>query len=288
MRQAYDTVSKILPLIQGTPSGSLVMGLDPRYVQLVRTVLKQQRSRGLQPRFFEVGYGSGVLLHMVAEWGIPTAGIEVSAELRRQACELLGPGHESDLLLGSLVTRSFSRSEHRYTLIYWNDVFEHIPPDEILDYLREIHELLVPGGQLITITPNWHIRPSDVTSEVCAARTEAAGLHLKEYTLGEVTALLHRAGFASVAVPLFLTYRRIVLCGDGLAALKQFLEPALEWLPFRMAQILCRGFGLCMTVATRSAQGQVGVEGRGTGAAPDGEEVHRGDSVDHHEDGGAT
>jgi hypothetical protein len=136
-------------------------------------------------------------------------------------------------------------------VVYWNDVFEHIAPDEIGDYLRRIHAMLVPGGELITVTPNWHMRPSDVTAVVCGPRAEAAGLHLKEYTLREATALLREAGFRRVAVPLAVTKRRILLCGSGLAGLKRLVENGLEWLPYRLARLLCRGLGLSTTIAVK-------------------------------------
>ena len=58
--------------------------------------------------------------------------------------------------------------------------------------------MLATGGQLLTITPNWHVRPSDVTVAFCPPRTASAGLHLKEYTLGEVRDLLRRAGFRPI------------------------------------------------------------------------------------------
>ena len=62
--------------------------------------------------------------------------------------------------------------------------------------------MLAPGGQLVTITPNWHGRPSDVTAAICPPRTDAEGLHLKEYTLVEVSEMLRRAGFTRLATPL--------------------------------------------------------------------------------------
>src|SRR4029453_9238647 len=101
----------------------------------------------------------------------------------------------------------------RPTLVYWNDVLEHIPVDEAAEYVAHIHRLLAPRGQLVTITPNWLLRPSDVTGDFCPPRTEARGLHLKEYRLAEVTRLLKRAGFRRVATPLGTTHTRVVLCG---------------------------------------------------------------------------
>jgi SAM-dependent methyltransferase len=173
--------------------------------------------------------------------------------MRRQALKRLGPDHASRLYLGDFLRAEILQTAGPVTLVYWNDVFEHVPPDEILDYLRRIHELLVPGGQLITITPNWHVRPSDITRMFHPARTAAAGVHLKEYTLREVTSLLRQAGFARVATPLVVLPRRMVLCGSGLAGLKRAAERGLEALPYALARLICRGAALSTTIATKDA-----------------------------------
>jgi SAM-dependent methyltransferase len=249
--RAYDTVTRIFAARKGTQGGSLVMGLHPRHQRLVLDLLARQWNRGIAARFFEIGYGSGKLLEQVRNAGFPFAGIEVSAVMREQATEVLGPEHRSRLYLGEFLRCETLLDNGPWSLVYWNDVFEHVPPDEIGDWLQRIHRMLVPGGQLITITPNWHMRPSDVTRIVCPPRTEAAGLHLKEYTLREVSDLLRRAGFSHVATPLVTTPRQVVLSGRGLIGVKRALEPALEWLPFRLARLLCRGGGLSCTVASK-------------------------------------
>lgn len=250
-RQAYDTVTTIFAAVAGYSDRPVVMGLRPRYEGLLGRLLLRQERRGLRPRFFEIGYGSGGLLKRVSQWGFPAAGIEVSEAMHRQACRLLGPNPRVDLRWGDFLRGTFPAREARYSLIYWNDVFEHVPPDEIADYLEKIHELLVPGGQLVSITPNWHMRPSDVTGDVCPPRTEAMGLHLKEYTLREVRGLLRQAGFVRVATPLAVTPGRVFLAGSGLVGLKCLLEPWLECLPVRPAELLCRGLGLSETIATK-------------------------------------
>ena len=183
--------------------------------------------------------------------GYAVGGIEASRRLRDQAVALLGPEYSDQLLVSDFLTYEPDTEKDPYTLIYWNDVFEHIPPDEICDYVKKIHDLLTPGGSLITITPNWHLRPSDATAIHHPPRTEARGLHLKEYTLLEVTTLLKQAGFERVEVPLFFTHKNIFLAGNGFARSKRFFEPTLEWMPFRLAQILCRGLGLNCTIATK-------------------------------------
>ena len=56
-----------------------------------------------------------------------------------------------------------------------------------------------------------------------------------------------------MATPLVVVPRQVVLCGGGLIGLKRWLEPSLEWLPFRFAKLLCRGMGLTCTVATKES-----------------------------------
>lgn len=254
-RHAYDTVTRIFAAVASTSGQPLRMGLHPRHERLVVEVLRRQQRRGMRPRFLEIGYASGVLLQSVDRAGFPVAGIEVSAEMRRQAVELLGSRLTPHLHLGDFLHYEFPQSDGPFTLVYWNDVFEHIAPDEILDYVRRIHALLSPGGQLITVTPNWHLRPSDITRSIRLVRSEAAGLHLKEYTLREVTALLRQAGFDHVATPLVVLSRRIVLCGDGLAGVKRLAERGLEALPYGLTRLFCRGAGLSTTIATKTCGG---------------------------------
>ncbi|MGI9429982.1 MAG: class I SAM-dependent methyltransferase [Bythopirellula sp.] len=249
--QAYDTVCGILAA-QQPPDQPLVMGLDPRYGRLAVELLSQQIGRGIgQPRFFEIGYGSGVMLKEVRDHGFKCSGIEVSKAMRAEALNTLGEKYADELLLGDLRSVTKDSLAGRPSLIYWNDVFEHICPDEIGEYLAKIYELLMPGGQLLTITPNWLMRPSDVTGDFCPPRTEARGLHLKEYRLSEVTALLKQAGFRRVAAPLFVSRKRIYHFGSGFRLAKQWMEPLLDKLPVPATDLLCRGLGLSYTIALK-------------------------------------
>jgi hypothetical protein len=252
--QAYDTICTILAAQAGEARKPLMMGLDPRYVQLVLRLLRlQHKLRDEQPKFFEVGYGCGALVAQVHSHGYPVAGIEVSAVMRQQTIELLGECHSRCLLLGDLREVRLDSLAGRPTLVYWNDVLEHIPPDELGDYLEKIYQLLAPSGALVTITPHWLLRPSDVTGDFCPPRTEARGLHLKEYCLSEVTRLMQRAGFRRVATPLLATRRRLVLCGGGGCLVKQWIEPWLDRLPVRAAHLFCRGLALNATIAWKGS-----------------------------------
>jgi hypothetical protein len=89
----------------------------------------------------------------------------------------------------------------------------------------------------------------DVTGDFCPPRTPARGLHLKEYRLAEVTRLLREAGFRRVATPLLATRRRLLVCGGGGRAVKQYVEPWLDRLPVSAARLLCRGLAMSATFA---------------------------------------
>jgi SAM-dependent methyltransferase len=249
--QAYDTICTILAA-QRTDDEPLVMGLDKRYVQLVLELLQRQTNQGVErPHLFEIGYGSGMLLKEVSDHGYSVAGVEISSTMREHAVTLLGERYADQLLFGDLRQVKRDSLDERPTLIYWNDVFEHICPDEIADYLSHIYSLLQPGGMLVTITPNWLLRPSDITRTFCPLRTEARGLHFKEYRLSETVKLLKETGFRSVATPLCVSRQRIYLCGKGLRLCKQWCEPLIDKLPVKFAHLLCRGLGLSYTIATK-------------------------------------
>ena len=251
MGQAYDTVTQIFAAAQGNLGVAPIMGMHPRHERFVLDLLRRQQQRGMKVRFFEIGFGAGKLLKRVCDAGFAFDGIEVSGAMREKAAELLGPQYQSSLYVGDFLHDDAPMADGPWSLVYWNDVFEHIPPDEIGDWLQRVHRMLMSGGQLVTITPNWHVRPSDVTAVAYPPRTEAVGLHLKEYTLGEVSRMLATAGFEYVATPLVVTSGQVVLRGRGLIGAKRWFEPALEWLPFSLARLLCRGFGLSCTIATK-------------------------------------
>src|SRR5207247_2508497 len=144
-------------------SDGLVMGFNLRYARLVVRLLKRAQARAAghrrsaSPRLFEVGYGSGAMLAEVARAGFDVAGVEVSSYMQEQAATRL-PEHADSLLLGDFLSLDLWPWQGCH-VVYWNDVLEHIHPDESLAFLRKIHELLAPGGVLVTITPNWHTRP---------------------------------------------------------------------------------------------------------------------------------
>ncbi|MCA9133194.1 MAG: class I SAM-dependent methyltransferase [Planctomycetales bacterium] len=253
-RQAYTTICAVLEQLsqRQQKSADFRMGMDDRYSDLILRLLRQQARRGVSGGLFEVGFCSGVLLERVAAAGYPVGGLEVVDDLLAQAKRKLAKEHHPSLLLGDFRKQDFTAHRGRYSMVYWNDVFEHIPQDEILDYLKIIYSLLGDGGILVTITPNWHMRPSDVTTQFSPPRTAAVGFHLKEYKLAEVCALTRQAGFRAVRTPAFISRHRIYdLQWVSGSRTKALLEPMLEWLPFPVAVQACRRLGFNLTIATK-------------------------------------
>jgi SAM-dependent methyltransferase len=116
---------------------------------------------------------------------------------------------------------------------YSNQLMEHLHPDDAEAQLRSIHAALRPGGSYLCITPNHIGGPWDVSEYFDDAAT---GLHLKEYTFGELAALMRRVGF-----------RRVQPLVGGRGRYWRFpmwpllaLERIMSWLPtelrFRMAR----------------------------------------------------
>lgn len=252
---AYQTVCKILAKISEREGNSeFAMGMDHRYSRLVlqrlNAINKDKNVGGL----FEVGFGAGALLQTASQNGYRVGGLEVANQLLHDAMQKLPEADHHNLCFGNfLKNEKVDELAGTFDVVYWNDVFEHIPVDEISDYLDKIYSLLVPGGELITITPNWHMRPVDVTANHLPPRSTAIGFHLKEYKLKEVVSLLKESGFRTVTTPSFISkskiYHNRLLTLTGV---KQWLEPMLDLMPYRLAVQICRRFGFSLTIAQKA------------------------------------
>jgi len=80
-------------------------------------------------------------------------------------------------------------------LAYSCHFIEHLHPEDALDHAVEMRRVLAAGGRYICVTPNRLHGPHDISKHF---DDEARGLHLKEYTFGDLAHLLSRAGFRRV------------------------------------------------------------------------------------------
>jgi len=80
---------------------------------------------------------------------------------------------------------------------YSNQLMEHLHPDDAMEQLQNVVSALKVGGVYICTTPNRLSGPHDISKYFDRIAT---GLHLKEYTIGELDDLFRKAGFHSVTV----------------------------------------------------------------------------------------
>lgn len=78
------------------------------------------------------------------------------------------------------------------SLIYSNQVLEHIHPDDVEDGMREVYRVLKPGGHYICRTPNRFSGPHDISMYFDDV---AQGTHMCEYSYKSLYQLMRRTGF---------------------------------------------------------------------------------------------
>lgn len=168
--------------------------------QLTRKHNSQARARSvfhqmqfLQPYltpdtvFLELGPGDLSLSITVARQVKQVYAIDVSSEITKRVrlpsnCKLI-ISNGCDIPL----------PEESITLAYSRDLMEHLHPDDAFDQLKAIYTVLQEQGQYICITPNRLSGPNDISRPFDPVAT---GLHLKEYTLGELKHLFSQVGFS--------------------------------------------------------------------------------------------
>lgn len=83
----------------------------------------------------------------------------------------------------------------RCSVMYSSHVIEHMHPEELPDHFASVYNALKKQGKYIIFTPNSLSGPHDISRAF--ART-AEGLHLKEYTVRELSVLLRATGFSRI------------------------------------------------------------------------------------------
>jgi len=114
---------------------------------------------------------------------------------------------------------------------YSYQLMEHLHPDDATEQLTNVCAALRPGGVYMCVTPNRINGPWDISRYFADV---ANGVHLKEYTNGELATMFHAAGFSRV---------RSFVRAKGLnlmlpVGLMRGLEGALQVLPNPMRRRL--------------------------------------------------
>lgn len=150
-------------------------------------------SRFLRPdmSFAEIGPGNCALSIAVAERVRDVYAIDVSSEITGSA-KLPENLH---LILSDGV--SVPAPPGGFDFVYSNQLMEHLHPDDAIQQLKNVWLALRPGGIYYCTTPNRLTGPHDVSRSFDDVAT---GLHLREYSIGELEELFNTAGFSKVKV----------------------------------------------------------------------------------------
>jgi SAM-dependent methyltransferase len=117
----------------------LALGSDKQALAEIIAAFRPERS-------LEIGCASGAVLHYLAGLGVPCEGVEIS----RMAVARAVPDVRNRIHQGDLLTLPLSGP---FDFVYGLDVFEHLNPNRLGDYLARIAALLDDGGYLYAALP---------------------------------------------------------------------------------------------------------------------------------------
>lgn len=166
--------------------------LDPE----ARRQVVALQARALEPFltpdsvFLEVGAGDGALALHVAARVRRVVAVDASAATAPRE----HPENFELVLSGAL---ELPLDDAGVDVAYSCHFLEHLHPDDAPVHAAEVRRVLRPGGRYLCVTPNRLWGPHDVSRSFDDAPT---GLHLREYTHGELARLLRHAGFCRTEV----------------------------------------------------------------------------------------
>jgi SAM-dependent methyltransferase len=257
MKEGYKFITKIMKEFAAKTGKKVNLGSRKIYFEIIEKVLTEYKKKSFNSnraaiRFFEAGIGTGLILKDLALLeDVDASGCDIIVDLVTPLPDKVnvyeGTVHD---VLSTLPDSSID-------IFYWNDVFEHIPVDEINPLLEIIHSKLSHNGIIITVTPNWHLRPTNITETFHPHGTEAKGFHFKEYTYNAVTGLLENHGFKVISSPYIynLFAKKYIINFNKIALLnhkiKCMIEPVAAVLPFFLKRYLILGFAFSTTIAKK-------------------------------------
>lgn len=154
--------------------------------QLPRTLRMLQRFLKPSITFLEIGPGNCLVSFAVAKRVNFVYAVDVSEEVTHNAHQpknfklVISDGSNIPVPNGTI------------DFAYSDQLMEHLHPEDALVQLQNIYQALKPGGMYLCITPSKLSGPHDISKNFDQTAT---GLHLKEYTVGELIATFKKVGF---------------------------------------------------------------------------------------------
>ncbi|MCI0455044.1 MAG: class I SAM-dependent methyltransferase [Candidatus Dadabacteria bacterium] len=141
--------------------------------------------------FLEVGSGDCGLALEVAQRVRKVYAVDVSKEITRNL--KFPPNIELIFSDGC----GIPIPENSITIVYSDQLIEHLHPDDAVEQIQNIYKALTIGGVCICITPNRLSGPHDISKYFDKVVT---GFHLKEYTNTELIKLFRKVGFSKIYI----------------------------------------------------------------------------------------
>lgn len=148
--------------------------------------------------FLEIGPGDCRLSFAVAQMAKQVFAVDVSSEITKSSdCP-----SNFELIISA---GSIPLPDNSIDVAYSNQLMEHLHPDDAMEQLAHVCRVLKPGGKYVCVTPNRLNGPHDISKYFDEIAT---GLHLREYTVTELSSIFREAGFESSAT--YISVRRVI------------------------------------------------------------------------------
>ncbi len=244
--QAYRAIDELMRERRARSpesEGEIAYGASETHFDILAQVIAHLHARKKRLLFFEAGPGHGYIIRRIAR--LPHVSVSGCDTYVNRPEDMASFNVQQKPVYDALL----SFPDSIIDLFYWNDVMEHIPEDEIVATCALIKKKLSPHGLLVTCTPNRHRGPHDITRLADPGQKTAKGLHLKEYSLGEVMQIYRKAELRAGGAVFFNRLTRSNMALFRFSSLWCWLRVILEFcahrlpLPAKMRRSIC--FYIC-------------------------------------------
>jgi SAM-dependent methyltransferase len=154
---------------------------------------------GPEVSFLEIGGGDCALSFQISPRVKMAYGVEITDQLIPHPAP---PNFKLALSDGS----SIALPNNTVDVAFSFSVVEHVHSEDFIEHLAEVHRVLKPGGIYYCVTPNRLLGPHDISRYFDEVAT---GLHMEEYTVGDLAKLYQNAGFVGLWVDKRLKSHRL-------------------------------------------------------------------------------